>query len=155
MSYVRNHLQEGELLIYTTTVHWIIYERALLWSILAAIIGYFAFQVTDQNYSRVALEVLFALLVVVAFLDWLRAVIRRVSTELAITDRRIIVKTGLIRRNTFEMNRGKVESVSVDQSILGRLLNFGTITIKGTGGGIEPFVGIDHPIKFRSYVTAG
>ena len=70
------------------------------------------------------------------------------------TDRRIVYKRGLIHRHTVEMNMDKVESVDVDQSILGRLLNFGDITIRGTGDGIEPLHGIDAPLHFRNHVTA-
>ena len=54
-------------------------------------------------------------------------------TEMAVTDRRIIYKRGLIRRMTAEMNIEKVESVSVGQSILGRILDYGTIDVRGTG----------------------
>src|SRR5260221_8467937 len=79
----------------------------------------------------------------------------RWTTELAITDRRVIFKTGLFRRHTMEMNVSKVESVDVDQSVFGRILGFGTVTIRGTGGGIEPMRNIADPITFRNHVTAG
>ena len=70
------------------------------------------------------------------------------------TDRRIVYKRGFIRRHTVEMNMDKVESVDVDQSILGRMLNFGDITIRGTGVGIEPLHDVDAPLEFRNQVTA-
>ena len=70
------------------------------------------------------------------------------------TDRRIIYKRGFIWRHTVEMHMDKVESVDVDQSILGRLLNFGDIIIHGTGETVEPLREIDHPIDFRNHVTA-
>jgi uncharacterized membrane protein YdbT with pleckstrin-like domain len=79
---------------------------------------------------------------------------RRWTTELAVTDKRIIFKRGFIRRRTIEMNMDKVESVDVDQSVLGRILDYGDITIRGTGTGIEPLKGIDSPIDFRNHVTA-
>ena len=66
----------------------------------------------------------------------------------------MIYKKGLIRRQTNEMNMDKVESVDVDQSILGRLLNYGDITIRGTGVGLEPLHDIDAPLEFRNRVTA-
>jgi uncharacterized membrane protein YdbT with pleckstrin-like domain len=73
----------------------------------------------------------------------------RYSDEFAITNKRIIVKTGLISRKTLEMNLNKIESVNVDQSILGRMLGYGTITIIGTGGTREEFPNISNPIEFR------
>ena len=68
---------------------------------------------------------------------FVRTWIDRWLTELAVTNNRIIYKYGLIRRYTAEMNMDKVESVNVVQSILGRLLDYGTIDIMGTGQGFE------------------
>ena len=91
------------------------------------------------------------LLAVIALADeW----IRRKTTEIAVTDRRIIFKRGLIRRHTIEMNMDKVESVDVDQTVLGRLFNFGTIVIHVTGSDVEPLHRIEDPLRFRSFVTA-
>ena len=70
------------------------------------------------------------------------------------TNRRIVYKCGLIKRHTVEMNMDKVESVDVDQSVFGRMLNYGDITIRGTGEGIEPLHGIGAPLEFRNHVTA-
>ena len=71
------------------------------------------------------------------------------SSEFAITNKRIIIKIGLISRKTLEMNLGKVESINVDQSILGRILGYGSINIIGTGGTKEPFANIKDPLEFR------
>ena len=75
--------------------------------------------------------------------------IDKYSDEFAITNRRVIVKTGLISRKTFEMNLSKIESVNVDQSILGRILGYGTIRIVGSGGTKEEFPNIQKPLEFR------
>lgn len=75
--------------------------------------------------------------------------IDRYSNEFAITNKRIIVKTGLICRKTLELNLSKIESVNVDQSILGRMLGYGTIRIIGTGGTREEFLNISNPIELR------
>ena len=97
--------------------------------------------------------ILFGLLLLPAFglglLLWLAAWIIYVSTELAITNKRIISKSGLIQRNTTEMFLEKVESVQVEQGILGRLFDFGSITISGTGGDKSPIRNISQPIEFR------
>jgi len=75
--------------------------------------------------------------------------IAKYTDEFAITNKRVIIKTGLISRRTFEMNHSKIESVNVDQAILGRILGYGTIRIVGSGGTKEVFPNINHPLEFR------
>ncbi|MBK8659832.1 MAG: PH domain-containing protein [Bacteroidetes bacterium] len=75
--------------------------------------------------------------------------LKRWSDEFVVTNKRLICKTGLISRKTLEMNLNKIETVNVDQSILGRLLGYGTITIIGTGGTREAFEDIAAPVEFR------
>jgi uncharacterized membrane protein YdbT with pleckstrin-like domain len=70
-------------------------------------------------------------------------------SEFVITNRRIIIKTGFIARNTFEMNLSKIESVNVDQSVMGRIFNYGSMTIIGSGGTRETFHKISRPLAFR------
>jgi uncharacterized membrane protein YdbT with pleckstrin-like domain len=71
------------------------------------------------------------------------------TDEFAITNKRVIIKTGLISRKTFEMNHTKIESVNVDQGIFGRILGYGTIRIVGSGGTKEVFPRIKSPLEFR------
>jgi uncharacterized membrane protein YdbT with pleckstrin-like domain len=70
-----------------------------------------------------------------------------------VTNRRIIYKTGFIRRQTNEMHMDKVESVRVDQSVLGRILDYGNVNILGTGEGFEPLWSIDAPLELRNHIT--
>jgi len=83
------------------------------------------------------------------FTLFISPILDRYTDEFAVTNRRVIVKTGLISRKTLEMNLSKIESVNVDQSIFGRLLGYGTITIIGTGGTRESFPNISKPLLFR------
>ncbi|HOD62471.1 MAG TPA: PH domain-containing protein [Bacilli bacterium] len=83
------------------------------------------------------------------FTLWISPIIRQLTSEFVITNKRIIMKTGLISRKTFEMNLQKIESVNVDQSFWGRLLGFGTVSIVGTGGSRESFSDISKPLLFR------
>ena len=80
---------------------------------------------------------------------WIAPFIQRATSEFAITTKRVIIKEGLIARRTLEMNLSKIETVNVDQSIIGRILNYGSITIIGTGGTHEVFHNIAHPMQFR------
>jgi uncharacterized membrane protein YdbT with pleckstrin-like domain len=74
---------------------------------------------------------------------------KRWLSEFVITNRRVVIKTGFISRRTFEMNLSKIETVNVDQSVMGRILNYGSITIIGTGGTKETFHDIAKPMAFR------
>jgi uncharacterized membrane protein YdbT with pleckstrin-like domain len=76
------------------------------------------------------------------------------TTEIAVTDRRVIYKTGLVSRRTVEMNMDKVESVDVTQDIFGRIFNYGTVLIRGTGASLEPLTTIATPLALRNAITA-
>lgn len=81
------------------------------------------------------------------------AYVRYKTTELAITSKRVIVKAGFVRRRTIEINVGRVESIQVDQDILGRLFDFGTLIIAGAGSPQAPIVGVSEPMEFRKACT--
>jgi len=85
----------------------------------------------------------------VGIIWFINALIRYLTSEFAITNKRIIIKVGLIKRITLEMNREKIESIGVDQGILGRIFNYGTIVISGTGSTKQIFKAIINPIQFR------
>ena len=153
MSYVRRVLQPGEAVVHLTRVHPVIFLIAILW--LAAAVALFIAALTLGGDLRIGGEALSLFCLIFALAAGLPALIRRQTTELAVTDRRVIYKSGVLARHTLEMNRSKVESVDVDQSVLGRLLNFGTIVVRGTGGSLEPIRMIGDPLTFRSHITAG
>jgi uncharacterized membrane protein YdbT with pleckstrin-like domain len=70
-------------------------------------------------------------------------------SEFGITNKRLIIKTGILSRKTLELNLSKIESVNVNQSLLGRMLGYGSIGVIGTGGTKEYFVSIKNPLEFR------
>ena len=154
MKYVEQVLQPGETLIYATSLHWLIYLRAAALFILAMLCLIASWQFT-QAVITAALQIIAGLFLLLALASALRALVQRVTTELAVTDRRVIYKTGIFRRHSMEMNRSKVETVGVDQSILGRILGYGTVIVRGTGGSFEPIPFIGDPLTFRSHITAG
>jgi uncharacterized membrane protein YdbT with pleckstrin-like domain len=152
MSYIQKVLQPGETLIYRTRLHWLIYGRAILLLLIAiacAAAGYYAG--TDFQDAGLIAGAFFLLL---ALISGIHGAIRRASTELAVTDHRVIFKRGIVSRYTIEMARSKVESVDVEQSIGGRIFNYGTILVRGTGGSLEPFRNIEDPLRLRSAITA-
>jgi len=124
MSYIDDSLVEGEVLVHRARVSW--------WS----------------QFGLVLLGVVTLIVVVgLVFLIW--AWIRVRSTELAITNRRIIAKFGFVKRHTVEINLEKVESLRVEQGVWGRILNFGTIFISGSGSSVAPIPNIADPLVFR------
>jgi uncharacterized membrane protein YdbT with pleckstrin-like domain len=84
---------------------------------------------------------------------FIHPLIERATSEFAVTNRRVIIKVGLISRRTVELKLEKIESIGVDQTILGRILGYGTITVRGTGGTNEPFRGLARPLEFRKAVN--
>jgi len=148
MRYVEEVLQPGEKILFVSTIHWLIYVPAIL-LLIAAIVAAFWAGSGSEVWRWISL-LCFAL----ALLSAARAWFKRWTTEIAVTDRRVIYKRGFIRRHTIEMHLDKVESIDVDQSIMGRILNYGDILIRGVGVGIEPLTNIDSPIAFRNHVTA-
>jgi uncharacterized membrane protein YdbT with pleckstrin-like domain len=155
MRYVRRVLQPGETIVYSTKLHWIIYWRAILLLIVCVMLAGAAWYMADNKTLSLALGIAAVLFALLGLSSALRIFIRRWTTELAVTDRRVIYKVGLIARRTLEMNRSRVESVDVYQTILGRILGYGTITLRGTGGSLEPMHTIDDPLTFRSHIIAG
>jgi uncharacterized membrane protein YdbT with pleckstrin-like domain len=159
MSYVQKILQPDEQIVHSAAIHWVVYLRSIFLLVLGiAVLGWFLSQnptPPDQSplWNGAALGI-GCLLVAGSAYAFLQALIERHSTELVITSRRVIAKTGLIRRHTWEINAAKVEGVEVSQSILGRIFDFGTVTVKGTGGGTAPIRNIDDPVAFRSHVTS-
>ena len=93
-------------------------------------------------------------LAVIGVLVFLAALVRRSSTELAVTNRRIIAKFGFISRSTVEMNLTKIESVRVEQSVMGRLFGYGSLIVVGTGSSLDPIPFIARPIAFRQAIQA-
>ena len=151
MSYANSVLQPGERVLLVGRLHWISYWHAILFLLLG--IGLVCWEWSRGSGDRLIsiTAITFGVLFLVSFVHtWFI----RWITEFAVTDRRVISKRGFINRQTAEMNMDKVESVQVDQSVLGRMLDYGTITVMGTGQGFEPIKRVASPIAFRNAITA-
>jgi uncharacterized membrane protein YdbT with pleckstrin-like domain len=154
MRYVRKMLQPGETVVYATKLHWLIYVNTILLAIVCVVLVGAAVSTSDNQSISLAFAITAIIFALLALSTGLRAFIRRTTTELAVTDHRVIYKSGLLSRHTIEMNRDKVESVDVDQSLLGRIFGYGTVVVRGTGGSLEPIRNIGDPLTFRSHITA-
>jgi uncharacterized membrane protein YdbT with pleckstrin-like domain len=156
MKYVQRVLQPGETVAYQTHLHWLIFLHAIgLLAVAVVILLAEAAYHPSEPIIATALIVLACFFVLLAIGSGIKAWLRRITTEFAVTDRRVIYKTGLFSRHTLEMNRSKVESVDVDQPLLGRIFGYGTVVLRGTGSTFEPIYHIADPLTFRSHITAG
>ena len=154
MAYYTKVLQPEEQVLVIGRLHWAIYLRAMLILLLAAALAIGAFWVPNAQGQRVAWFAA-AALAVLGLLAFLAAWIRRHATEIVVTDKRVIYKRGILSRYTVEMHMSKIETVDVEQGIMGRLLGYGTVLIRGTGSGIEPLRRIGHPLQIRNAIIAG
>jgi uncharacterized membrane protein YdbT with pleckstrin-like domain len=150
MSYVQSVLQPGEQVRHTAKLHWIMYWPGLLF-LLAAIAAFVLAYSTTRGGTL--WTYLAGVLAIVALGFLFREWFVQWTTEIAVTDRRIIYKEGFVRRSTVEMHMDKVESVDVEQTIMGRLLDYGTVTVKGVGTGFEPLKMIAAPLDLRNHIT--
>jgi uncharacterized membrane protein YdbT with pleckstrin-like domain len=151
--YIDEILQPGEKVLYSTNAHWIFYFPAIVAWIVALIL--FGLSRQSAVEGVVLLCLVGSGLAALAALYWtIKGWFHRFTTETDVTNLRVVHKTGFIKRRTFEMALDKVESVDVNQTILGRLLNYGDVTINGVGEGRETIMTIASPLAFRNSITA-
>lgn len=154
MGYAERVLQPGEAVAYRGRLHWMPMAPGIALTVLSGSLAIIA-SVKAPPEPRLALLALSVVSFVIGGVGLLRAWVRRLSTEIIVTNRRIILKTGLIGRKTIEMNIDKIESVIVSQGMLGRILDYGTLIIRGVGSGLEPVANVAAPLEFHRYVNAG
>ena len=157
MSYVQKHLIDGETVIYETRLHWIMLIGPVLLGALFGLTGAGMFALsrrtaTGQTAAHQAFMVLGAAFLAVALIFIIRGVLVRNATEMTVTNKRVFVKVGLAARRTIELLLSRVESIGVEESVMGRMLGFGTVIVHGTGGTPEVFNMIAHPLEFRTQV---
>jgi uncharacterized membrane protein YdbT with pleckstrin-like domain len=137
---------QGEVVVHRARLHKIIFLKSIFFAIVFFCAG-IAIQWHFYEYLYAAYG---CFLLALIFL--LPAFIHYISCEYAVTNKRVIIKTGFIYRQTMETLLQKIEAINVDQSIIGRLFNYGTIIITGTGGTKEAFESITDPLTFRRVV---
>lgn len=154
--YVDNTLLKDEKLIYFSRPHWIIYMPGVFAFIVALIFVYFGpkyFNLRLDIWGSHTLYGICATISAIIGICWLlSAYVKYQTSEYAITDRRVIMKTGWIQRNSLELFLRKLEAININQTITGRLLNYGTVTIVGTGGTEDHYFNVRDPLRFRKVV---
>ena len=132
LGYVETILEPGERVTHRAHLHWIIFWRAVVLMLIGGLMCFTA----DSN----GVAIIGFILVLLGALSLLRAAIARWTTEIAVTNRRVILRHGLIRRDTIEINMPQVESV------------YGTVLVRGTGGGLNPLAYVSAPLPLRRAV---
>lgn len=157
MSQVEKNLMEGEKVAYSTRLHWIVLVGPLaLWALFAApgvaLLVASANRSGDPNASAQSMMIAGVALLVIAAVILVRGILTRNAVQMAVTNKRVIAKVGIVTRRTVDMLLSRVESVGVEESVMGRMLGYGTVTLRGTGGTPESFNKIAHPLEFRTQV---
>jgi uncharacterized membrane protein YdbT with pleckstrin-like domain len=157
LSYAEQHLIAGETVQYETRLHWIVMIGHASIALVLALVGaslLLAPWNSLRNGESFSVPLRWAgigcLLVAAIFFGI--GLVRRNATEMAVTNKRVIVKTGLADRRTIELLLQRIESIAVEEPAMGRILGYGTVVVKGTGGTPEVFAQIAHPLEFREQV---
>ena len=158
MSYAEKHLIAGETVQYETRLHWIVMVgHALIAAVLVLVGAALLFVPANSlntevaSYSGVLRWAGIGCLLAAAIFFGI-GLVRRNATEMAVTNKRVIVKTGLANRRTIELLLQRIESIAVEEPALGRILGYGTVIVRGTGGTPEVFPQIARPLEFREQV---
>ncbi len=152
MQYIHSNLLSEEKVTYATRPHWIIFAYPavyLFFAILFMVYGprYYMTKFVMFNMPLYQIAALIALAITIYYA--IAALINFNTTEYGVTNKRVLMKTGWIRRRSLELFLDKVEAIYVNQSILGRILNYGTLVVIGTGGSRDPFTYVPSPLHFR------
>lgn len=147
MSYIDRHLLPGERVTYRTRLHWKLYLGPVA-LVLLVLLPLAILALSSEHQVLVLIPAVAALGVLLA------AFIRRRTSEFAVTNKRVILKLGVLNTRSVELLLPKIEGIAVTQSLAGRLFGFGAIVLTGSGGTQEPFNGIQAPLNFRQAVQA-
>jgi len=159
VSYAEKHLIAGEEVCYETRLHWIVMLGHVFIALILVVLA-MVFAVGSRSNWRAAeyapppnaMYIGAAICLVLGVIVYGMGLMRRNATEMAVTNKRVIVKTGLANRRTVELLLPRIESVVVEEPAMGRVFGYGTVIVRGTGGNPEVFPQIAHPLRFREQV---
>ena len=143
VGYIDNNLMNSENVVGRAHLHWVIYFSSIAWLAAGGLLIATA-EGAGATYG--------GLCILIAFAAALLSFINQKTSEFGVTNKRVLLKTGLVRRTSLEVLLAKVEGIQVDQGILGRILGYGSVTVTGTGGAKDPYKRIAKPLDFRRVV---
>jgi uncharacterized membrane protein YdbT with pleckstrin-like domain len=147
MSYIDHNLLDGERVVYRTRLHWFLLAGPILFCLVVLLpIAWFLYQGSWHDYAWAPL--------VLALLVLLPAIVKRQSSDFAVTNKRVMMKAGVFTTRSVEILLSKVEAIAVNQSLLGKMFGYGDIAVTGSGGTVESFSNIQGPLEFRRAVQS-
>jgi uncharacterized membrane protein YdbT with pleckstrin-like domain len=148
MSYIDRNLIEGERVVYRTRLHWLVFAMPILVTIVVLLPAAW-FLLDSPNWQGFAWVPL-----ALALLVLLPAFVKRQSSDFAVTNKRVMMKSGVMTTRSVELLLNKIEAIAVDQSLAGRMFGYGNIVVTGSGGTREAFSQIQSPLEFRRAVQS-
>ena len=142
MGYIKQTLMDGEDIVYSGKLHWIVF----LWPLIVLLMAFMFLSGGDENTGTGIV------LIIIAIVMGIASGITYMTSEFAVTNKRVLVKVGFIRRNSLDLLLNKVEGIGIAQGIIARILGYGTMVVTGTGGTKEPFKHLSIPLEFRKQV---
>jgi uncharacterized membrane protein YdbT with pleckstrin-like domain len=143
MGYIKKHLMSGETIVYQTKLNWSEYLKGITIIIIGIII------IKSSNTAGT----FGGFLVLVGLFLLGKSFLKMKSSEFAVTDKRVLIKVGILRTQSLETMLNKVEGIHVEQGLVDKMFGCGNIDVKGTGGTKNSFAGIDNPFEFRNAVN--
>lgn len=144
MSYVNNNLQANETVEYRANIHWFIFVKP----VILIVVGYLLYSTqTDIIFRYAGL-----FLLILGVFNLFKTILLKRGTEYVVTNKRVILKSGFLRRDALELMLNKCEGLRINQSLIGRILGFGSILVT-TGGVTNVFRFVANPIKFRNEIN--
>ncbi|HEY2177736.1 MAG TPA: PH domain-containing protein [Caulobacteraceae bacterium] len=153
MSYLERSLQPGETILAMRRLHWVIYVLPFLHVAVALVLAMWG-AVAARGGVSTTLYVVAGIILILGIVTFVQQLLIGVATEFAVTNHRLLVKRGVLSVHTVEMSLDKVESVDVDQTLVGRMLGFGSVTVHGVGSRWDPINLIPDPAGFRNAISA-
>lgn len=157
MSYIEQNLVKNETIICQAKPHWVLFSRPFFWLLITLLLLIITPNYPWAHFQLLPImppvyKVLSFIALCVTLMSALSTYITYWTTEFSITNKRVVMKTGLVRRSTLEILLNRIESISIDQSLFGRLLNYGTLIVSGMGGSKDPFIVLPDPAHLRGIV---
>lgn len=147
MSYVNGNLLQDERIVYRTRLHWLLFSGPLLFFVIILLpTAWFLANSSWNSYAWTPLAI--------GVLILLPALIKRQSSDFVVTNKRVMMKLGVLHTRSIELLLDKIEAIAVEQSLPGRMFGYGDIVITGSGGTKEPFSYIQSPLAFRRAVQS-
>jgi uncharacterized membrane protein YdbT with pleckstrin-like domain len=140
MGYIESNLLPEEQIVYRARLHWIIFLKSFFVAFTIIVIG---------AYLLVLQPIVGGAGILLGFLIAVPPFVRYKTSEFGVTTKRVVFKEGLVRRRTLELLLKHVEAILVDQSVPGRIFNYGSVTLTGTGGVREVFHNVSAPLELR------